>query len=81
MLQSIASAFKEEIKKALERGVEFRIIAEKPEDENSLLESVKPSKQKRLFRVRYVLTYCQVPLMIIDRKEVNIITMAETSLE
>jgi len=79
--QSITLILDEELKKALKRGVRMQIITEKPEDENSLPERIKALEQDPLYRIRYALTPPLAPLMIIDNKEVTIVTSASADLD
>jgi len=77
---SIMFIFGQDVEKALKRGVKMRILTEKPEDENSLPENVKALKQNPLYRVRYLPTPPLAPLLIIDKKEVTIVTSARAGL-
>lgn len=77
---SIMFIFGQDVEKALKRSVKMRILTEKPEDENSLPENVKALRQNPLYRVRYLPTPPLAPLLIIDKKEVTIVTSPNTEL-
>ena len=79
--RSITSIFNEEIKKALKRGVKMRMITEKPEDESPLPEMIEALMQNPLYRVRYLPNPPRAPLLIIDKKEVTIVTSHSSELD
>ncbi len=79
--QSIVSINGEDIKQALKRGVQLRVVIQKPEDENSRIETVNAFKRNPLFRVRYSHTPPRTILAIIDKKEVTIVTLKEANLD
>lgn len=62
----------DECEKALERGVKFRLIINKSENENSLSHVTKSVPKNPLFNLRYINTSHRVALAIYDRKEVCI---------
>lgn len=64
--------FDEIIKKALKRGVKFRFIIDKPEDENPLLEIREAFKKNPLYKVKYSNHNLSAVLGIYDEKEVII---------
>ena len=78
------SFFAEDISKSIKRGVQHRIIIERPEGENVVQEI--PNVMKTLMRdpgyyVRFVRTSPRAVLLIPDNKEVSIVTSAITDLE
>ncbi len=68
-----------ECKKLLERGVEFRVILEKPEDEKSIPE-IKELKKYPSYKLRYVLNSPSAQVTIFDKKEAFITTLAKAGL-
>ncbi|MEM4733788.1 MAG: TrmB family transcriptional regulator sugar-binding domain-containing protein, partial [Candidatus Bathyarchaeia archaeon] len=79
--QHITYFLDEEIKKALQRGVKFRVILEKEDAENPLPENIKILKHSALFIVKYIHVPLRRVLSIIDNKEVFIVTSQLTKLE
>ncbi len=65
-----------EAKKLLERGVEFRVILEKPDDKKSIPE-IKELKKYPSYELRYVLNCPSAQVTIFDKKEVFITTLAK----
>jgi sugar-specific transcriptional regulator TrmB len=72
--------FDEVDKKALERGVKFRLIINKPDDENSLTEIVKAVTENPLFEIRYINTPPLAAIAIYDKKEVIIAISATAAI-
>mgnify|MGYP001031331611 CR=1 FL=1 len=68
-----------EAKKLLERGVEFRVILEKPEDKKSIPE-IKELKKYPSYELRYVLNSPSAQVTIFDKKEAFITTLAKAGL-
>ena len=62
----------DECEKALERGVKFRLIINKSDNENSLIHVTKSVPKNPLFNLRYINTSHRVALAIYDKKEVCI---------
>jgi len=68
--------FDEVIKKALKKGVKFRTIIDKPEDENSLPEIANALTKNPLFMIRYGHNPLSAVIGIFDKQEVLISTSA-----
>jgi len=64
--------FGEMVKKALKKGVKFRTITDKPEDENSLPKIAKALTKDPLFKIRYGKHSLSAVVGIYDKKEVII---------
>ncbi len=67
-------------KKALERGVKFRLIINKPDDENSLTQIAKAVPKNPLFDLRCINTPPVATITIYDKKEVIIATLATAAV-
>lgn len=72
--------FNEAHKKASKRGVKFRIITNKPEDENSLTEMVKTVAKNFAFEIRYINTSPLAAIAIYDKKEMIIATSTTANI-
>jgi sugar-specific transcriptional regulator TrmB len=72
--------FDEVDKKALKRGVKFRLITDKPEDENLLTAIVKAVTKNPLFEIRYINTSPLAAMAIYDKKEVIIAISATAAI-
>jgi sugar-specific transcriptional regulator TrmB len=70
----IISIIDEEIKKALKRGVNVRIIIEKTADGKLLPNIAKALEQNPLFRIRNSLTFPQAKFLVIDHSRVIMVT-------
>ncbi|MGB9915175.1 MAG: TrmB family transcriptional regulator [Candidatus Bathyarchaeales archaeon] len=66
--------------KASKRGVKFRLIINKPDDENSLTQIAKVVPKNPLFNLRYVSTHLLAAIAIYDKKEVSIAVSATASI-
>ena len=66
----------EVINKAMKRGVNVRLITDKPKDENSLPEFIQTCKKNPCFEVRYIPTPPPAVISVYDTKEALIITSA-----
>ena len=74
------NARKLRLRRALERGIEFRFITKKPEDEKQLLKIVEPFRKNYSFRVRYLLASPSTHMGLFDKKEVFINTSIKSGL-
>lgn len=72
--------FDEVDKKALERGVKFRLIINKPEDENSLTEIVKAVTKNPLFDLRYINPPPLAAIAIYDKRKMIIAISATAAI-
>ncbi|MCW4007997.1 MAG: hypothetical protein NWF09_04805 [Candidatus Bathyarchaeota archaeon] len=66
--------------KASKRGVKFRLIINKPDDENSLTQIAKVIPKNPLFEPRYISAPLLAALAIYDKKEVSIAVSATAAL-
>ncbi|MEM4244091.1 MAG: hypothetical protein QXP44_04760, partial [Candidatus Bathyarchaeia archaeon] len=67
--------------KASKRGVKFRLIINKPDDENSLTQIARVVPKNPLFDLRYVSTSLLAAIAIYDKKEVSIAVSATAALD
>jgi sugar-specific transcriptional regulator TrmB len=67
-LQSIQYCF-ENYEKALERGVKYRVVLEKPEDEKAFLKNIEALLAKPNFQLRFINHYPTAYVVIFDKKE------------
>lgn len=70
----------DECEKALERGVKFRLIVNKFDNENLLTPVTKSVPKNPLFNLRYISTPHRVALAIYDKKEVCVAISATASI-
>jgi sugar-specific transcriptional regulator TrmB len=70
----------EDIVEALQRGVEIRVIIDKP-DEGMLSDIKKRAKQHSNFKIRYLLNAPKALMSMYDRKEARVCTCANPVLE
>jgi sugar-specific transcriptional regulator TrmB len=68
-----ASVFRKEIYKALDRGVKFRVIAQKDKDEGLLPKAQVDIESHPGFKIKYVLTKPSAMVSIFDNREVLIV--------
>ena len=73
--------YAEETKKALQRGVKFRLILEKPRDVKSIAEEILEFQETGDFRIRYIPNPPPAIISIYDKKEVLVATLSSTGLE
>jgi hypothetical protein len=59
--------FGEETMRALQRGVEFRLILEKPNNAESMLKEVSEFQETGAFRIRYILDPLPAIISIYDK--------------
>ncbi len=62
----------QDVKRAIKRSVEVRIITEKYEDEETIPEVAQALKKNRFFEVRYISAPVPIGMMIFDKKEFNL---------
>ena len=65
---------------ALERGVKFRLITEKPENENQTSKIIQDFKKYPSFKLRHIFKPPVAIVTVYDRKEVLVTTSAITDL-
>ena len=75
------SYFEEEMKKAMNRGVQYRVIVENLEGENPLPKISKDLVQNPHFAVRFIRTRIDGVLMAFDREEAIIVTSLEKEID
>ena len=74
------NARKLRLRRALERGVEFRFITKKPEDEKQMPKIAENYMKKYSFKIRYLMTEPLAHIGLFDRKEVFINTSTKEGL-
>jgi sugar-specific transcriptional regulator TrmB len=71
----------EEMAEALQRGVEIRVIIDKPDEEKLLSDITKHLKQHSNFKIKYLLKAPEALISIYDKKEAWVCTCTHPVLE
>jgi sugar-specific transcriptional regulator TrmB len=71
--------YNKETVKALRRGVEIRVIVDKPDEEESVSDTIKHLKKHPAFKVRYILEPPAALMAIIDKEEARVCTCTKTA--
>lgn len=71
----------EEMAEALQRGVEIRVIIDKPDEEKLLSDITKQLKQHSNFKIKYLLNAPKALMSIYDKKEAWICTCTNPARE
>lgn len=79
-LRAVMVIYNREIAKALQRGVEIRVITDKPEDEKSVSDTIKHLKKYPVFKVRYSLDPPTAIILVNDKEEGWVSTCAKAEL-
>jgi len=67
--------------KALQRGVEIRVIVDKPDEEESVSDTIKHLEKHPTFKIKYLLNAPKALMSIYDKKEAWISTCTNPVLE
>lgn len=70
--------YAEEVKKALDRGVEIRFVTDKPESQDSIPKVMANLMKNPSFKIRYTTTPIAAIIAVYDEKEVYLFTSAPT---
>jgi sugar-specific transcriptional regulator TrmB len=80
LLQAIPHCF-ENYEKALERGVKYRVVTEKPKDEEAFLKNIEVLLAKPNFRLRNIRNHPGANVAIFDKKRALVAVFSEANLE
>ncbi len=75
----IAPIFGEDIKRAVERGVKFRILREYTENENPMPKALETLQGHLLFETRYIQKEVPTPIWLADNSRLFVVTSAISS--
>jgi sugar-specific transcriptional regulator TrmB len=78
-LRPFIITYNKETVKALQRGVEIRVIVDKPDEEESVSDTIKHLEKHPAFKIRYTLEPPTALMSIIDKKEACVCTCAKTA--
>jgi sugar-specific transcriptional regulator TrmB len=70
-----------ETKKALQRGVELRVITEKPGNAKSIPKEILEFQEIGAFRIKYITDPPPAVISIYDKKEILVATLSSTGLD